>query len=93
MVSGYKPFKVIKNVKEIVVEDSNIDVILNSAFDRPESAILNLISKTPQMCSDAISQKKVQALKNEQFDLIILSFFMNFCCLSFVHHFQVRTNY
>ncbi|KAB7505540.1 hypothetical protein Anas_01645 [Armadillidium nasatum] len=36
-----------------------------------------------------LEQPHIQALKEEKFDLIIMSTFFNYCFLSFVHHFKV----
>ncbi|KAB7505538.1 hypothetical protein Anas_01649, partial [Armadillidium nasatum] len=50
---------------------------------------MSMFTEMPQLCFKSLDQPQIQALKNEKFDLVILSVFFNYCFLSFIHHFKV----
>ncbi|RXG60830.1 hypothetical protein Avbf_18843, partial [Armadillidium vulgare] len=64
-------------------------IYCRSTFDVPSDAITKLFHVTPKLCSDGLEQSHVQNLKNEEFDVILISIFFDLCYLSFVHHFKV----
>ncbi|KAL7630187.1 UNVERIFIED_CONTAM: hypothetical protein RMT77_019674 [Armadillidium vulgare] len=89
MVSSFVPSRSIKNIREIVIKNVTTDPLLSSTFDVPSDAITKLFHETPKLCSDGLEQSHVQNLKNEEFDVILISIFFDLCYLSFVHHFKV----
>ncbi|RXG55521.1 2-hydroxyacylsphingosine 1-beta-galactosyltransferase [Armadillidium vulgare] len=88
MVSPFEPFKKLDNVREILIENYDVNDHLKGAFEGKHS-IMSLFTSTPKMCIDGLGQQKIQDLKKEKFDLIILNVFFDYCYLSFVHHFQI----
>ncbi|KAB7505524.1 hypothetical protein Anas_01638 [Armadillidium nasatum] len=89
MVSSFVPSRSIKNIREIVIKNVTTDHLLSTTFDVPSDAITKLFHETPKLCSDGLQQSHVQNLKNEEFDIILISIFFDLCYLSFVHHFKV----
>ncbi|KAL7630943.1 UNVERIFIED_CONTAM: hypothetical protein RMT77_018767 [Armadillidium vulgare] len=89
IVSPYEPSKKIENIREILIANFSMDSLLDKAFTGG-STILPLLTEIPKICVQGLGQKKVQDLKKEKFDLIILNvFFMDYCFLSFVHYFKI----
>lgn len=90
MVSSFKPFKEIENLREVTVDIADISsTFLSQTFEDAKSAFKNLFTKSPDLCSDSLEQKQVQDLKKEHFDVVILSMFFCDCYFSLVHHFKV----
>ncbi|KAL7630942.1 UNVERIFIED_CONTAM: hypothetical protein RMT77_018766 [Armadillidium vulgare] len=88
MVSPYESPAKIENIREILIENFSINSFVGNVFSGA-SAILPLFTETSKLCVEGLGQQNVQDLKKEKFDLIILNAFMDYCYLSFVHHFKI----
>ncbi|KAB7505536.1 UDP-glucuronosyltransferase 1-7C [Armadillidium nasatum] len=88
MVSMYEPTKKIENIREVVIQNVSLDSMLVNIFE-DNDVVASIFKEMSTICFKALDQPQIQALKNEKFDLIILSIFFNYCFLSFIHHFKV----
>ncbi|KAB7505529.1 UDP-glucuronosyltransferase [Armadillidium nasatum] len=91
MVSSFEPSKTIENIREVVVQNFTLDHLMTNVFDESEQSkmMFSMFTETPALCVKALGQPHIQALKNEKFDLVIVSAFLGSCFLSFVHHLKV----
>ncbi|RXG56120.1 Anthocyanidin 3-O-glucosyltransferase [Armadillidium vulgare] len=88
MVSLYEPTKKIENIRDVVIQNVSLDIMMTNIFE-DNDVVTSIIKEMPTLCFKALDQPQIQALKNEKFDLVILSIFFNYCFLSLIHHFKV----
>lgn len=90
MVSSHWPSKEVLNIREVVVPEADISNILPNAFDGNfMTGPLTVIRKSPTLCSDSLESEKVQALLEEEFDVVLLTLFFSDCYLSLIHQMKV----
>ena len=92
IVSGDANSKPVKNLKDIVVPaEFTASSLLHNVFQEggADNVVKDLISQCPEMCVQSLGTKEVQDLKKDQYDLVMISMFFNYCYLSLVDHFKV----
>ena len=91
MLTPYSPSRKIENVREVVLEDFDINSIMPNGFkDGKLSPIIQVISKGPNMCLQALASKQVEDVLKDNFDMAYVSMFFGECFLGYMYEKQVR---
>ncbi|KAL7637154.1 UNVERIFIED_CONTAM: hypothetical protein RMT77_011866 [Armadillidium vulgare] len=92
IVSSYESMKRNRNITEITLATNHTsETLLSTVFEEgaADMAMREIFFKSPELCVETLSRREMQELRNQSFDLIMISMFFNYCYLYYVDYFKV----
>ncbi|XP_042235224.1 UDP-glycosyltransferase UGT5-like isoform X1 [Homarus americanus] len=89
-VTGYKSSKNTTNIREVFLPDGEMYRNVPNMFTSTQNELfIKLAMDMPKSCANALGSEAIQGIKEEHYDLVMLSVVMTECLYSLIHKLQV----
>ncbi|XP_042235228.1 UDP-glycosyltransferase UGT5-like isoform X2 [Homarus americanus] len=88
-VTGYKSSKNTTNIREVFLPDGEMYRNVPNMFTSTQNELfIKLAMDMPKSCANALGSEAIQGIKEEHYDLVMLSVVMTECLYSLIHKLQ-----